>query len=72
MVGPPLPEAGAGVVNCYKSFSTEMEGSLFGRHEIADTMHCRAIAWFPITSFTRPPDGYFTFWCKVDDTAPRA
>ena len=72
MVGPPLPKAGAGVINCYKPLSVEVEGSVLSRREIADTMHCRAMAWFPITSFTQPSNGYFTFWCKVDDTAPRA
>ena len=29
-MGPPLPGAGTGVVNCYKPFSVEVEGSLFG------------------------------------------
>ena len=70
MAGPLLPAVGTGVINCYKPFSAEVEGSLFGHREIADTMHYLAIPWFPMTSFTRPLDGYFTFWCKVDDTAP--
>ena len=52
MVGPPLPAVGTGVIDCYKPFSAEVEGSLFGRREIADTMHCLAIPWFPIISLT--------------------
>ena len=52
MAGPPLPAVGTGVIDCYKLFPTEVEGLLLDRREIADTMHCLAIPWFPIISLT--------------------
>ena len=66
------PPDNAGVVDCYKPLSVEAEGSALCWREIAANMHCLAMVWSPIISLTWPSDGYFTFWCRVEEIAPRA
>ena len=60
-----------GAFNCYNPLSAVAEVSASGRCWIAATRHCRATTWLPTISKTWPPDGYFTFWCRVEETTPR-
>ena len=41
-----------GAFDCYKSFSTEVEGSALSRCETAATTHCLAVGWQPWISRT--------------------
>ena len=66
-----LSKGNAGGFNCYNPLLMVAEVSASGRCCIAVTRHCRAATWFPTISNTWPSDGYFTFWCRVDETAPR-
>ena len=68
--GPPLDEVEA--FDCYRGFSTKSEGTTLSLCKMAATMHCLATDWLPKIYLTRPSEGYFTFWCKVEETAPRA
>ena len=60
-----------GGFNCYKSFSLWVEGSASGLCRMVATMHCRAMAWSSSISSIWPLDGYLTFWCRVEETAPK-
>jgi len=60
------------VLDCYKSISVEVEDLALGLYKMAATMHCLAMDLFPTISLTWPSNGYFTFWCKVEETASKA
>ena len=61
-----------GGFNCYKPFSPRAESSASGLCQMAATMHCRAMTWSPSISLIWPSDGYLTFWCRVEETAPKS
>ena len=61
-----------GVFDCYKPLSAEAEDSTSGQCKMAATMHYLAMDWLPTISLTWPSDGYFTFWCMIEETAPKA
>ena len=44
---------------------------MFGLCNMAATMHCLAIDQLPTISLTWLWDGYFTFWWRVEETAPK-
>ena len=60
------------VVNCYNPSLVDAKGPTTSWREMAATMHCLAIVWSSTISITWPFDGYFTFWCNVEEIAPRA
>ena len=60
------------VFDCYKTLFAEAEDSTLGWCKMAATMHSLAMDWLPTISLTWPFDGYFTFWCRVEETAPKA
>ena len=61
----------AGASNCYKLFPVMAEVSISGLCWIAAIKHFLAIDWLLTISSTWPPEGYFTFWWRVDETAPK-
>ena len=68
-VGPPPDEAK--VLNCYKGIWVGSEDITSSLCKIAATMHCLATDWLPRISLTRHSKGYFTFWYRVEETAPK-
>ena len=60
------------VFDCYKFISEQAEDLTFSLCNMAATMHYVAINWLPTISLTWPWDGGFTFWWKVEETAPKA
>ena len=58
------------ILDCYRPCSTEVKDSTLPWYLIAATKHCLAIDKLPTNSSTWSPDGYFTFKCRVEETAP--
>ena len=44
---------------------------MFGLCNMVATMHRLAMDWLSTISLTWPWDGYFTFWWRVEETAPK-
>ena len=61
----------ARVFDCYEFSPTRAEDSTLGWCEMAATRHSLAKDWQPRISRTRPSEGNFTFWCRVEATALR-
>ena len=59
------------VFDCYELSPTQAEDFILGRCEMAATKHSLAVAWQPQISETRPSEGNFTFWCRVEAITPR-
>lgn len=66
----PSESSGSTTIDCYETLSGLKEPISADWSLIVATMHFLAIVWLPTSSPTSPSVKYFTFICKVEETAP--